>query len=172
MAKTYHHELRGPLPEQLGMLQQRPLPMTERTRWRASFCLTSMRNARWMASGRRRVKGAGTCASGHHHTEGTSRSREVPGKLGLASYVAFMASWDLLKWAESANPVGGGPEEQDAVPGDPTPAPMWRRGCPTIPTSCQSLRSENAWVHEQRASSKRAEARKRRRGRGRAVWEG
>lgn len=48
MAATYHHELQGPLPEQLGMPQPRLLPMIERTRRRASFCLTSMRNARWL----------------------------------------------------------------------------------------------------------------------------
>lgn len=37
------------------------------------------------------------------------------------------------------------------------PRRMWRRGCPTPPTSGQILHSKNTWVHGQRANSSRSE---------------
>lgn len=98
MAATYHHELRGPLPEQLGMPQPRLLPMIERTRRRASFCLTSMRNARRM--GFLQAKGQGSrdlCFRTPTH-RGDVQALGGPGKAGprlLCSLHALVASTEV-----------------------------------------------------------------------------
>lgn len=114
--------------------------MTERTRRRAPFCLRSMRNARRMGGGwTRSQRGRGFLL------QDTITPRRPPGRgrywgsKGVASYVALMPSWDLLKWA-GMHPVGGLRNNMRRLA--IRPRRLWRRGCPTIPTSCQSLHSE------------------------------